>query len=362
MENQRMSRKLYFYDIGKSTTLSDIIKNMDTLTSYKGVAEDPRTDEQKALDYSHHDILGGSPALWTEKTSWTTLDLRKQSSSSSCGMQAGAKAITFFDSSVMSALPYKFRSNYPSLGMYQQDVGSILVNKKTTTEVLAPSEEMTEDQMNSAVIPNLREHGISAYYFLPVGNALNMDLLAQALQQGHSLHIGLSSNIDEWTDVPKVLTEPLTFSHFVCSVPNNFLLHNGEKAVIIDDSCNAYSTLGGTGQRILTESFIKARVWGIMALIPLLVTTQTKPVHTFNADLSFGSTGVDVKALQDILKYEKVMPSEIDSTGYFGTLTKAAVIKLQEKYATEILKPANLTHGTGYVGTLTRTWLNKNYG
>ena len=86
----------------------------------------------------------------------------------------------------------------------------------------------------------------------------------------------------------------------------------------------------------------------------------TKPELT--TDLRFGDHGNEVKLLQTWLaKDKKVYPEGITS-GWFGPLTKQAVIRFQEKYATDILAPQGLSRGTGIVDALTRKKLNELYG
>ncbi|MBI5732789.1 carboxypeptidase regulatory-like domain-containing protein [Candidatus Jorgensenbacteria bacterium] len=77
----------------------------------------------------------------------------------------------------------------------------------------------------------------------------------------------------------------------------------------------------------------------------------------FNRILKVGSRGNDVKLLQETLIREGVYPESI-VTGYFGNLTKLAVIRFQEKYLDQILKPVGLASGTGVVGNATRAKLN----
>jgi len=80
-----------------------------------------------------------------------------------------------------------------------------------------------------------------------------------------------------------------------------------------------------------------------------------------STDLKYGMKGDAVKTLQEGLKQDPSVYPEGLVTGYFGPLTKAAVIRFQEKYASEILAPWGLTKGTGYVGSTTRAKFNALY-
>lgn len=86
---------------------------------------------------------------------------------------------------------------------------------------------------------------------------------------------------------------------------------------------------------------------------------------TFTANLSLGSSGTQVTALQQILNREpdtRVAESGPGSPGnetsYFGSLTKRAAIRFQEKYADDILTPVGFARGNGFVGFYTRAKLN----
>lgn len=69
---------------------------------------------------------------------------------------------------------------------------------------------------------------------------------------------------------------------------------------------------------------------------------------------------VSVSCLQEFLKFQgaDIYPQGL-VTGYFGTLTKQAVIRFQEKYRAEILTPLGLSGGTGFVGVSTRNKINQ---
>ena len=86
------------------------------------------------------------------------------------------------------------------------------------------------------------------------------------------------------------------------------------------------------------------------------------PIREITIDLRYGDHGDEVRLLQFWLKKDRRVYPEGIISGWFGYLTKAAVIRFQEKYKEEILVPQGLTRGTGVVDAKTRKKLNELYG
>lgn len=84
-----------------------------------------------------------------------------------------------------------------------------------------------------------------------------------------------------------------------------------------------------------------------------------EPAFKFKSNLNLGFQGTEVQELQKCLANLSDVFPEGEINGYFGQKTKEAVIKFQEKYADEILKPGGLTKGTGLVSKNTREKLNE---
>jgi len=79
----------------------------------------------------------------------------------------------------------------------------------------------------------------------------------------------------------------------------------------------------------------------------------------FKNDLKLGSQGDEVRELQKCLARDPEVYPEAEISGFFGNLTKRAVIKFQEKYKEEILEPWGFKEGTGMVSKTTREKLNE---
>ena len=109
-----------------------------------------------------------------------------------------------------------------------------------------------------------------------------------------------------------------------------------------------------TAKKLLEESGFKEKENGLRER-----TIKKDPSFQFKSQLKTGSKGDEVRKLQECLSQDAEVYPEGQVSGYFGSKTKQAVIKFQEKYYEEILKPSGLKNGTGTVGKSTRAKLNE---
>lgn len=108
--------------------------------------------------------------------------------------------------------------------------------------------------------------------------------------------------------------------------------------------------------------FLKTEIAMIQAQINAILGGQSgKSCQKLENNLYYGMNNNDgVRCLQEFLKSQgsEIYP-EGQVTGNFLSLTQQAVIRFQEKYASEILMPLGLRKGTGFVGNLTRVKINQ---
>ena len=330
-----------------------------------GVIDDPRNLEEKQKDYKSEELFSASLFEWKEKpeSEWRKFPIFNQSNSSSCVAQAVTKALgieNYIEEGKFVHLSardiYTRRSNFPSTGMYFQQGMDIGHNQGATIEQLMPSQGIGELLMNDSsdrtpltdILAKIVRGG--NYLNLPI----NIDDIASFINRtGKGVVLGVRFGNGEWNkDVPTINGTDTKYGHGVCAV--DYTLHNGKKALIIEDSWG--DTSGLSGRRIVTEDWFTAgRIIYAGYYIYLSNTglpEDDKPSYIFTRDLSYGlRNDEDVKKLQECLAYLEMFPSDYDFTGNFYSITLNAVKEFQLKYD---IKPVK-----GYVGKLTRAKLNE---
>lgn len=348
--------------------------NEKTNNEFKsGARIDTRTEEKKEKDYIFREIVSAvAPVKWVEKpqSEWRKFPIFNQDGSGSCVAQTMAKlmGIMYWLKNQVyvhfsATHIYQRRNNKPLSGMSGIDVFKI-AQKGVTLEELVPSQSLSDLKMDSTVIEKYKE---DVGEIFKIGNYIiitekDMDTIASVIQTtGKAVMTWFFFQRDEWDNVPIIknlqldLYSKIALLHSVTAV--DFTLYQGKKALIIEDSWGAWGNF--TGQRIITEDFFKSR--NFFAAYPMNFTFEEskkdRPKYNFVTNLSLGDTSSYVTDLQNVLKYEGIFPLNIESTGYFGAITKKAVQDFQVKYSI-VGKDAP---DTGVVGPRTRAKLNELY-
>lgn len=82
-----------------------------------------------------------------------------------------------------------------------------------------------------------------------------------------------------------------------------------------------------------------------------------KPVHTFATDIEYGTRSAEVTELQTALKFDNDFPADVLATGYYGEITRQAVLAFQRKYKVAPAAELDALQGRR-VGAKTRAVLN----
>jgi hypothetical protein len=331
-------------------SLLDLFKTQEQGT---GALLDYRPESLKEKDYKFEELVASAaPVTWVEKKpeNYRKFPIYNQNGSGSCVAQTAAKllGISYFLKNKeyvhFSATDiYQQRVNKPNGGMGGADVFKIIGANGATLEELAPSQKMTDSQMDSIVIPEYkREVGrvfkVSNYLTIPAGN---LEQVASVIQQtGKGVMVWFYFVSKEWTATPTIIDPSLTsgspraLRHSVTAV--DFTLIKGKKYLIIEDSWGPSHGIGG--QRLISEDFFNKRNFyaGYLMNFNFDSKPAQKPVARFRVPMEYSPTFKiveDVKKLQDILKYEGLFPQNVESTGYYGAVTAKSVLEFQLKYA-----------------------------
>jgi len=323
-----------------------------------GVLLDTRSDAEKAKDYHFSEIVSAvEPVVWVEKpqSAWRKFPIFNQNGSGSCVAQTLRKLYgvyiwlntgTYVD--ISASHIYQRRHNRPAAGMDGVDAFKI-AQSGATLEQFAPSENMSDSQMDAQVVkPFMVKVGetfkLGAYVTV---SPTDIDTVASIIQKtGKAVMVWFYFKYDEWTDVPQVLHVGLdsnsssTLRHSVAAV--DFTLYQGKKALIIDDSWGLQYAMNG--QRVITEDFFNKRNFFAAHFQNFAFEQSVVTKPTF--------IDQNVVSLQDCLKAEGVFPTNVASSGVYGSITSKAVKAFQTKYGLVV---------TGLISPETRAKLHALY-
>lgn len=122
-------------------------------------------------------------------------------------------------------------------------------------------------------------------------------------------------------------------------------------------------------QSIVPNSQVSVIEMKPIETFPVVVKTEIAKPNTstkliFTRDLKMGDKGPDVKKLQQYLNQRGFIVAESgngspgNETELFGPGTAKALKAFQEAYADILLKPFGLSEGTGFLGLITRNFIN----
>jgi len=339
-----------------------------------GAIRDERTDLQKEGAYDARELATSSQVEWKEKTVWKSYPIKRQWYTFQCVAHSLAKHLGinhFYDTGVYEDLSaefiYEHRENQKIGGMNWGDAMRIATTKGSCLNSrmvqrireLDKATPITADMINEA----LKYKGKA---FIE-DKERTLESTARIIQSQGSCLMWFyfdESGKEWWTPEPKAIynfKSPYdvgTTRHAVIGTDNG--IRKNKKVNKIEDSAGN-SSAENEQDRFIDEDFMKrCFVAGYVIDLPNEIPTPEKPKWTGTRTLKVGISGEDVKTLQQILALEGCYNFD-KFTGYFGGITKLGVIRLQEKYKTQILIPAGLTKGTGIVGIHTLNWLKKNY-
>ncbi len=342
---------------------------MATKNQYSGVIEDPRSEAEKAKDWQSTEVasLGEMKPVFRKvsKGKWKKYTVRDQDGSGSCVSQALAKGFEVLrkvhkgDTIVFSSTPiYQKRANRPNEGMYLADALNIAVKTGTCREKDCKSQQMSNAQMDAAVLPaNFEdlnnEVDVVASLVVPV----DFDYVAAWIEQYGYAQIHIAADRKSWSrDFPKLGSLNRGIRHAVAGV--DAVTYDGVQYIVIEDSWGSFGEF--TGQRLLSREVFNDMVTSCGTITVFKFdTTDAIKFAPFNTVLEFGQQSDEVWRLQEYLKTKGCFPANVQSTGYFGSVTAIAVLSFQQKF--NVATPIEINQLKGKrVGAKTLAAINKN--
>lgn len=304
---------------------------------FSSIAPDPRTEKEQSKDY----IVGidvalpygiGSPhgAGRIEALKFQPYD---QGKTSACGAFAASHARLISEDVENFALSwYRSRSNYPDQGMYLKDVLR-LAAKASATPISAKYKNFkpNEEEANKIQLKNLFKKERDTKYEYAKIQPYDVDSVLKAINSGYPCIVSFYSTLDEWDYemVPKdaVILATAPVRHYVTVIPNSFHRWDDSTWVTVVDS----SPHKGFSIRHLSIDFLKERMYLGGGFYYLVTTTKSDVTSVPKERCEYLEKNTKVEKLQLFLREEGYLDAK-HITGYYGDITKAAVLKWQKAH------------------------------
>jgi len=356
---------------------------MSNYPTNTGFLDDNRPEIEKGKDFLHEELDLGSGAKWLSKTEAlkSTKKYKKldQKRTSSCVGHSGVLALGIENESegegfveLSPAYIYRQRFNFPQEGMYYHDLGKICNTNGSCFSETLPTPVFERDINNVLITNSMIQEGRTFrsknYVFLTAPKMEQFKNISNGMKE--AVIISVFADYKEWsTDKPKLLKpnlkrEDAPIRHACVVLPNSAYEYRGVRYLIVQDS----AWFGGKNIRHVPEDFVLARFRYGMYFTNL---PNPKPApkkeasvsfqYEFTRNLTTGMRGTDVKKLQMALK-ELGFFTYPKCTGYFGGVTRKAVIDFQNHFRNEVLKVFGISKGTGYFGRTSKAKMHKLMG
>lgn len=217
---------------------------------------------------------------------------------------------------------YQQRSNKPEAGMIGTDAFKI-ASKGLLPEVLMPSQDLSESQINSVSTFPWYKTVAEAFAFEDVLVQLptrDIETVASVMQvTGKPVNVWFEFTRAEWTSVP-IFSGILygLLRHSVVAIPNGYGIYEGERAIVIQESWGVGATQFGV-LRIIKQSFFSKR--NCFSAYPRrfrFEATEDKP----NYDGS-------IISFQRCMKSLGLFPIDVPFVESVGPVTRGALSKYQ---------------------------------
>lgn len=315
-----------------------------------GILPDLRSDEEKALDYTLTEfVTAPAPVDWNTTPPIIDTPIRKQNGSGSCvaqalererGIMARQKYGEFVQTS--ASFTYQKRANPNVSGSTAMDRINY-ANMGSVKNTDCPDQSMTDVQMLVQTCPAYITDTAKILGCKSVTVPIDIDTIASTIETtGKGVGVWFRFGPGEWfnrKEVGMVSGSTMPWGHAVVAV-GRCKASNGEKALIVPDS----ACEDGFPYRIVPESFLKARCFYAAYLMNFKTYDELPEKPHFDGS---------VVSAQDCLKYERLFPSNVTSTGTIGPVTTKALKMFQIKY--------DIAPATGNFGPLTKAKLLEIY-